>query len=136
MDLLRSGEEHSACKALHCALCFFGRPKNVSDCFAVLEEFLQPLFFTLFLSRGCQHVCVLQVPLHKGDEAGMHPPPPPHIRNHLQGTPGAFVEQSLRPDLPLCVPVHACVRACVCLLVLVPLTKYMCVHNNCRQWLR
>ena len=113
MDLLRSGEEHSACKALHCALCFFGRLKNVSDCFAVPEEFLQPLFFALFLSCGSQCVCVcvcVQVPLHKGDDAGMHPPPPPHIRNHLQGAHGPL--WNTLSDAT-CRYVFLCVRACM-----------------------
>ena len=52
MDLLRSGEKHSACKALYCA--FFGRPKDVQDCSAVPEEVSATAFllcFTLFSLR-------------------------------------------------------------------------------------
>ena len=39
-------------KNLHVQYGFLGRPKDVQDCSDVPEEFLQPLFFSLFLSRG------------------------------------------------------------------------------------
>ena len=39
---------------MRCAL--FTRPKDILDSCTVFEEFLQPLFFALFLSHGSQRV--------------------------------------------------------------------------------
>ena len=48
------------CPVLHIATIatFANRPKDVLDCSAVPGEFLQPLFFALFLSRASHCVCV------------------------------------------------------------------------------
>ena len=45
---------YSQKEPLHLRCVLFTRPKDVLDFSAVPEEFLQPLFFALFLSRGSQ----------------------------------------------------------------------------------